>query len=724
MSRDMRLADRRYRPYHRLGLGLVLAGLVVVLAFSTSARVSDSSGGAPAALSGSLSGAPAAAPSASPAATPSAIADSLDLSVAANPASICVDQTTSCPAGVGVSRVTLTASAPPSSYDTWPAVQVAFVIETTVYDGVYDPTAGDPGGDQCAQADDPAGGACEESNGVPFFMANAQQIANAIQAANPHTTVSFALVDYFATLDRQDDGDGSEYHVDIPSFVPAGQFGSDAEASLGTQVLESGARYGDSDLSDNILHSSSITALYGTIIGSGLNWANDTHHVIVWMGDTAPRDPNYEQDYCVSPSDYYPVGGPDSYPCYSSGCEPDYPFSTGASPECEGWVNSNNGNSSDSIAALAHNAPSCVDSVGGDCTLDMIDLWATPTDPQSPGWPSGDDTPALQGGPGGAAVDANVARVLLAGCDMAAATGGSWNGPSFFSCPNGQTGTLQPEFLGPFGSPNLQNPSLFAAFREIGFGPVTSSLVATGTDHPLFTFVPFGDLEVLPGTAAQFRTVCELGDGSLAGNCPVTPITHNEVLGPGTNVTVYGWNWSTVPRDNQMSGGDTWIASFWIQSIGPPYGVVPVDACTTSQCAIGGSHELGGFYTAATYIPTTNVTVQVQSFPLASINVESPPSVVPPPTLPAPPAPIAPPGIPAPAGIPLLTTIGVGAQVGVASLSLQAAAAGFVAAGFTSITVRNKPMSIAQAQLRQKGPPPRSRFEQASSSDRTIGRFE
>ncbi len=708
---------RRRSSWRAVGFGAILGAFVFVLVVSGGTRISPSSN------AGAPVGAAPAAGSSSAATSPATAATSLDLSVAASPSGICVDESTNCAAGIGLSRVTLTAAAPQTTFETWPSVQVAFIVETTLYDGVYDPTVGDPGHDMCAESDDPAGPACEESNGVPFFVHNAQAIANAIAAANPHTTVSFALVNYFATLDYQDDGDGSEYHVDIPTFVPAGQFGSAVASSLGTSVLESGYRYSDSDFADNILDSSSITALYGTIIGSGLNWANDTHHVIVWMGSTAPRDPNYEQDYCVSPSDYYPDGGPDALPCYSAGCEPSYAFGTGASPQCEGWVNSQNGNASDSIAALAHDSPTCADSIGGDCTIDTIDLWNTATDPTSPGWPAGDASPALGGGPNGPMVDQNVGRVLLAGCDLAAATGGTWNGPSFFSCPNGQTGSLQPEFLGPYGSPNLNNPSLFAAFRGIGFGPVTSNLVAVGTNHPLFSFVPFGSIEVLPGPEAQFRTACILGNGNLAPNCPVQPVTQNIPLGPGLNTTYYGWNWSTLPYQNEMMGGDTWIASFWVMATGPPYAVVPVDACTTADCAIGGSHAVGGVYTAATYIPATNVSIVVQSFPLATINVESPPYTAPPPALPTPPPVIPPPGVPIAAGLPILATLGVGAQVGVATVSLQAAAAGFIAAGFTAISVKNRPLSIQVAQLRQRSPPPRSRFEETSSGS-GVGRFE
>ncbi|HLM91092.1 MAG TPA: hypothetical protein VK424_03450 [Thermoplasmata archaeon] len=704
------------RRLHLLGVGLLGVGFLVMFltpyAASQSPNVPSTFAPASiASLSAPRSGPTAPGPQASTVPT-------LDLSVADAPNSICALQETSCPAGVGISRVTLTASAPQTSFESWPAVDVAFVIETAVYDGVYDPTAGDPGHDQCAQSDAPAGPACEESNGVPFFVADAQQIANSIQDANPHSGVKFALVDYFATKDQHDDGDGAEYHVDIGTFIPAGEFGSQVEATLGSNELESGYRFGDSDLSDNILHSSSITALYGAIIGSNLNWGKDTHHVVVWIGDTAPRDPSYTQDYCVSPSDY------DGPPCQSSACEPAYSFGAIVSPNCEGWVTSQNGNVTDSIAELARTASSCTDSIGGVCTVDTIDLWSTPTDPSSPGWPAADATAALQGGPNGVNVDQNVARVLLAGCDLASATGGTWNGPSFFSCPSGQTGTLQPEFLGPYGNPNLQNPSLFAALRGVGFGPVTSSLVATGTSHPLFTYVPFGAIQVLPGVAAQFRTVCELPDGSDARNCPTQPIETVLPLGPGANVTMYGWNWSTVPADNVMFAGDTWIASFWVLANGPPYGVVPVDACTTAYCEIGGSHAVAGEFTSATYLPVTNTSLYVESFPLGTIGVESPPTVIGPPVLP-PPAPVPPPPpIATPAPLPILSPIGVGAQVGVASLSLQAAAAGFIAAGFTTISVRNRPMSLSIAAFAGKNKPVRSRFEEGTSKDGGIGRFE
>lgn len=706
-----------------VGLGLFLTALALLMLLP---------GLASPALGGGVSvrvGAPTAVPASPTSArvvttssTASSSVPSLTLSVATDPSAICALQLTSCAAGVGLSRATLTATAPPAQFQSWPAVQVAFVVETTLYDGVYDPQAGDPGQDACAVASLATGPACEESNGVPFFVNDAQGIANSIQSANPHSVVSFALVDYFATNDVMNDPDGQEYHVDIGRFIPATQFGTAVQSTFASDVLESGARYSDSDFSDNFLHSSSITALYGAIIGSNLNWSAATHHVIVWIGSTAPRAPTYTQDYCVSPATSFTGGG---LPCDSPTCEPAYAFGDAASPNCEGWVNSQDGNYTHSIAHLAATAPACTDSIGGVCTVDTIDLWTTPTDPQSPGWPAADATPALGGGPGGPSVLQNTERVLLAGCDLAAATGGTWSGPSFFTCPNGQPGTLQPSFLGPYGSPNLENPSLLAALRGVGFGPVTSSLVATGTNNPLFSFVPFGNIQVLPGDSAQFKTACLLGDGTTSPNCPVQPILTTVATGPGTNTTEYSWNWSSVPSQNLMYAGDTWIASFWVMADGPPYGVVPVDACITTYCLLGGSTALGGVYTAATYLPVTNASVVVESFPLGTLGVESPPSVVPPPTLPPPVAPPPPPAILAPAPLPILSPIGVAAQVGVASLSLQAAAAGFLAAGFTAITVRNRPMSIAVAALAQKGGPVRSRFEEGTSKDSpSIGHFE
>ena len=634
----------------------------------------------------------------------------LGLSIGAVPHSICVDDSALCAAQVGQSQVTLTAAAPNAGLETWPSVQVAFVVETAVYDGVYDPGAGDPGSDPCALR---GGTPCEESNGVPFFIAHAQQIANAISASNPHSNVSFALVDYFASLDSHDDGDGSEYHVDIPQFVTSGSFGGQVQSTFQAGVLGGGYVYGDSDFSDNILHSSVITAMYGAIIGSGLDWSPQTHHVIVWIGSTAPRDPNYVQNYAISPSDDQ-AGD-------SATCEPSYSFGSITEPNCEGWVRSQDGNATHSIAGLAKSSPTCTDSIGGVCTVDAIDLYSTPTDPTSTGWPCpGGSTGRLGkigGCPDGVQTRQNVAHVLLAGCDIAAATGGSWDGPDFFSCPNGQYGHLQNVFVGTNAySPNLNNPTLFDAFRQIGFGPVVGTQVANGTGHPIFQFVPYGNIAIVPNQTISAQCILPSGQ-------PFVTCDHQAQLFNISGHASLGWNWSTKARTNQMYLGDIWTVSFLVYATGPPFATVPVDACTTLFCKAGGSKALNGEFTWATYIPSSNNTVVTQSFPLAQLAVEGLPGVPPPPTPPPPPPPVPPPfAIPAPTAVPVLTALGISAQVGVASISLQAIGAGFLGAGFIRMATRNKP--IANPVLAGKQKKGGSVFDVQSSAKAGVGKFE
>ncbi|MCI4321464.1 MAG: hypothetical protein L3K05_04070, partial [Thermoplasmata archaeon] len=632
----------------------------------------------------------------------------LQLGVTANPGTICAYQETSCAAGVGLSRVTLSANAGGAGYLSWPKVQVAFVIETTDYDGVYDPSAGDAGTDPCAAT---TGTVCEESNGVPFFVAHAQDIANAISAANPHSQVSFALVDYFATLDYPfDDGDGSEYHVDIQQFVPAQNFGSSVLTTFQASVLAGGWVYGDSDMSDNQLHSSMITAMYGTIIGSGLTWDEGTHHVVVWMGSTAPRDPNYRENYAVSAADAALFCGSS---CYPSTCEPSYTFLDGTSPNCEGWVKSQDGNVNDSIAMLAKTAPTCTESIGAVCTVDTIDLWTTPTDPLSKGWPAG----RTNGGPGGSLVVANVQHVLLAGCDMAAATGGTWDGPAFFTCPNGQQGTLQYVLHGPATKPNLNNPTLLQAFRQVGFGPVLETQVASGSNRPIFTFVPFGNIQLAPKASLDAAQQC-VRNGIFLKTCGAPqPFTF-----AGTHYL--GWNWSTNKSENTMFVGDSWSAEFNVMATGGPFKTVPVDACTTAQCKAGGSTSINGLYTSASFVPFSNNSIVTESFPLATLNVQLTPGLGPVGGAPPPPPPTPPPfPIAAPAALPVVQQIGIGNNVGVANISLQAAAAGFLGAGFVRVQMKNRPIAMRIAA--KSGGSQNSKFDAAlRKGDSGIGKFE
>src|SRR5580658_776816 len=527
------------------------------------------------------------------------------------PTAICAGDTPNCPAGTGIARTTLTASPASNGGIEWPAVQIAFVIETTPYDGAGDMTAGEDGTDTCASTPNAYSPFCEESNGIPFFVANAQTIANSISAANPHSAVSFALVDFFATYDDNwNDGDGAEYHVDIQQFVPANTFGADVRSTFQASVLDGGWIYPDNDLADNMLSSSSITALYGTIIGSGLTWSNDTHHVIVYMGAAAPQDPAYSEDYKVSMSQLGIDTDCTGTGCFDASCEAAFVFQAGVQPQCEGWIVSQNGNATDSIAQLAHTAPACTGSVGHTCTIDMIDYNDCITDPYCKAWPTGRGS---NSGPGSLAVITDVSHILLAGCDMAAATGGSWDGPSWFTCPDGQSGNLQYVSHGLGNQPNTANSGLLQALREIGFGPVSTSQIAKGTGQPVFSFVPFGNIALAPAGELNASATC-VRDGTPFPTCQKAP----SVL-VRNGMTYLAWNWSTNASTNAIYVGDSWSASFNVIATGKPYTVVPVDACTTDDCKAAGRGAGRGLFPWANYLTDNNASLALQAFPLSSV---------------------------------------------------------------------------------------------------------
>ncbi|MCI4324062.1 MAG: hypothetical protein L3K03_08675 [Thermoplasmata archaeon] len=657
----------------------------------------------------------------------------LALSISAEPHAICAFNGMTCSAGAGESRVTLTAQAPVAGGESWPDVQVAFVLDTSPYNGDYDPYSSNSMGlDPCGQEVILSSTLCEESNGIPFFVANAQTIANAIQSANPKSAVSFALVDYYATLDAWDDGDAPQYHVDVSTFVPASDFGSAVSSTFqATQLTGSlvGGRgkgwvYPDMDLDNAFLASDEITALYGAIIGSGLTWSDGTHHVLVVMGDGAPRAPGYEENYCVSPSEYNEYSTRTGPACDSGTCEPVYVFGSLASPSCEGWTTSQDGNPADSIAALTRSSPTCTDSVGGSCTIDAIDYYDGITDPYSAAWPTTIDNVAaseLGGGPGGPAVIEDSDRQLLAGCAIASATGGNWDGPDFFTCPDGQSGTLQYVPHGAFDAPTTTNPTLMDAFQDISFGPVESTLVATGTQVPMFSFVPYGNVQIAP--SPQFRSLCVEENGVLwqgGQRCPAAPTNQTSIAGE----RYVGWNWSDNQSQNAMYLGESWSVSFWVVANGPPYSTVPIDACVTVYCEAGGSTSVGGVYSAATYIPSTNGSVVSPSFPLGTVQVVQAPSPSPPPNAPGlAPSPPTPGGAPTSPPPPIQSVTQVGAEVPILELTLQATAVGFLVGSAVRVQQANRPMSIVNYAGKPKSL--RSKFDSGTGGSRAgVGRFE
>jgi hypothetical protein len=604
------------------------------------------------------------------------------LQLNATPAAICEDDLSNCAAGTGESLVTMTEQAGTRGHNEWPAVQVAFLLETTPYDGVYDPSSGVPGADPCGDSEVGTAPLCDESNGVPFFVANAGAVAQALQAAHPNSSFSFALVDYFATHDTWDTGGGSIYHMDVAKFVNASVFGPSVVRTFQDTLLGGGFVIPHSDLYDNFLHSSSISAMYATLSGwNGLNWSSTAHHVVVQIGSTAPRDPAYPEDYCVSPA-VTPKGLGN---CTAPTCEPPITYQQNVSPTCEGWIQSQDQNRSHTIAALAHLADACVNSLGGNCTVDEVDLNDTPTNPHSPSWSAAGGS----GGPVNWTEDAT--NILQAGCDMASATNGTWAGPTWFTCASLQThGTLPYVPIVSADQPTTSNPKLLQALTHFGLGTVPNPVVAAGTSVPLYLFVPWGN--VLPAPLAGWNVVCTNSTGAKMG-CPSEP-TVQTVEG----IPTYGWNWSSDPLRNEMHLGDTWKVTFAVDSYGPPFGFLPVDACLTRACLSAGSGTVGGSYTSTTFQAYGSQTVVTYSFPLAQIELElltsyAVPVAQPPPTTNGAPPPSAP-------LVPIVNAPPTAAAPIPASLvPMEAAASGFIAAGFIRLGIRRPGVSQKQASV-------------------------
>jgi YVTN family beta-propeller protein len=141
-----------------------------------------------------------------------------------------------------------------------------------------------------------------------------------------------------------------------------------------------------------------------------------------------------------------------------------------------------------------------------------------------------------------------------------------------------------------------------------------ASFVAQGGAQPMFEFVPYGNITILPGQ-------------SIGANCTTPPAIPfdcpNATVRTIGGVAVLEWNWSGSPSDNAMHGGDHWTSSFLVESDGSSPMPAPVDACDTLTCRAGGSGPVNGLVTSATYHDVPNATAQPVSFPLASVEVES-----------------------------------------------------------------------------------------------------
>ncbi len=544
----------------------------------------------------------------------------LQTQISVAPSEICETGAT-CPSGVpSTARVTLWANATGQQQLVYPPkVQVVFDVETTLFDGVYDPTAGDVGLSAC-------NGPCSESNAVPFFVSNAGIIAKDITGDFPGSNVTFAMVDYFSTSNcapgsggcnppcttgttiqgDNDDGDGCEYHVDISSFVDAVKFGKLVPPTFQNYTLSNGAgagcnvvgwMYCDSDFSDNQLDSSSITSLYGTLRGSGLGLDPKADLVVIWMGSTVPRDPHYVDDYSVFDSDYSVKGTPDP----TASCEPAFTYNAYlASPSCEGWVVPSSANNS--IADLAAQKHVIINTIALD-TGTTLQFGGDYLSPQT-------STAAR-----------DVGNIINASCDLATATGGNWAGPVGYSC-NGVNGYLTGGFIpaGQNANPPTawsSNPLLGTALTSVKFPLTWTNRTAINTTGNAFQFIPAHGFSLTSAPAYSIVSCYRSpSQPPMPGPCSATP-THTGLTNGGV-----GWSWP----DSTMYLSDSWGVSFNIQAsatlngsaLGTP---ISVDACQAQLFASCGG-PINGSISAAQYLPYTNAPPPVSaSFPPGMVTV-------------------------------------------------------------------------------------------------------
>jgi len=236
--------------------------------------------------------------------------------------------------------------------------------------------------------------------------------------------------------------------------------------------------------------------------------------------------------------------------------------------------------------------------------------------------------------------------------------------------------------------------------------------VLTSADKPLFQFTPAPGIDV--ATQPDWAVSCTTPVG-FQPDCPQAPT----IVTVG-GVPSYGWNWSTNASQNALRVGDTWTAQFDVVATGPPNVALPIDACTLGACRYSGAGPRDGMYTWANYLlnhtVTGGATVDViQSFPLVDLTIQAPASAspLPPPPSPAPLVPPAPP-IPVLSALPIAQPAVVGLSLPATVAQFQALSAGFLAAGFTRVGMKNRPIAQSVAALSPNAPKKeasRSRFE-------------
>jgi hypothetical protein len=147
------------------------------------------------------------------------------------------------------------------------------------------------------------------------------------------------------------------------------------------------------------------------------------------------------------------------------------------------------------------------------------------------------------------------------------------------------------------------------------------------------------------------------------------------------NASGFQVDWSSDPFLDSLYVGQEWSVRFNISVAGPPYGSVPVYACTTGPCLAAGSGTISGSFSSIEVQPLGPDSDVNGSLPYANISVD-PPRVSPVgPSQPITSIPPPPTGLPNPVALPSPVTIPTpvltAIVVGVPTLSLSAAARAF-----------------------------------------------
>lgn len=221
---------------------------------------------------------------------------------------------------------------------------------------------------------------------------------------------------------------------------------------------------------------------------------------------------------------------------------------------------------------------------------------------------------------------------------------------------------------------------------------------------------------------------------------PVVACEHRATLSPTctTNATVrtvanstgFEVAWGSGPGDDALYVGNEWTIGFGITVAAPPFGAVPIYACTTEPCLAGGSGTVGNAFSALEFEPYGPGSVRDESLPFANITVEPPLSPSQESTVPSGSAPPPPPvatGVPTPVSVPAPVTVAnpviVATLLGTPAVSLAAVGAGVLGAGFARAAIMRRAIAQGQA-VGTVVRPRRSSFEPAQRSDPTAGKWD